>query len=217
MRTLVLIGAGLLLSGCNMVVTSTPLFTKADEDGAAQLKPGVWSGPTDASCTFDERAPLERWPSCANGDVVGDGAIAGYQDNGGKPVLVRSDDILAAGEPRVMQVHASTATLGPGVTVSGYFYLALRPTGTDDHGRIITFTAWPVLCGPPPADTPLTNNKIVLGTKHPLPGMVMDKDGNNCATGSTGALKNAAVASEKWATNDGGSVSASHWVRDGER
>jgi hypothetical protein len=216
MRTLVLIGA-LLLGGCNMVVTKTPVFTRADETGAARLRSGVWSGPTSTPCDFDEHAPLDSWPSCANGAVMGEGVIGGYQEKDGKRGLFQTDVVLAAGEPRVLQIDAGAVALGDGFSLSGYFYAALRPTKTDNQGRITAFTAWPVLCGPPPADTTMKNNKMVFGTRHPLPGLVMDKDGNNCATHSTNALRMAATASEQWATSDGGQPSASHWVRDGDR
>jgi hypothetical protein len=211
---LVLIGAALLLGGCNMVVTSTPLFSRADEAGAARLKPGVWEGTPDSGCAFDEKTPITTWPSCANGGVVGaDGRIGGYQ--GDPPTLSLNDTILAAGDPLVMQVHNSEAVPGSGLTLTGYFYIALRPTGADDQGRVTAFTAWAVQCGPPPPNPSANASKIELGTRQPLAGLVMDKAHTNCTTRSAAALHNAAKVSEQWAAS--GLSSTSHWLRGGVR
>jgi hypothetical protein len=214
MRYLVLLGAALLLGGCNMVVTTTPLFSKADEAGAARLKPGIWEGAPDSGCVFDEKTPVTTWPNCANaGIVTADGRIGGYQ--GDPPTLQLNDIVLAAGDPLVMQIHNSEVAPGSGLTLTGYFYIALRPTKTDEHGRATAFTAWAVQCGPPPPNPPANASKIELGTRQPLPGLVMDKAHTNCTTSSAAALHGAAKASEQWAAS--GLSSTSHWLRDGVR
>ena len=214
MRHLVLIGAALLLGGCNMVVTTTPLFSKADEAGAATLKPGVWEGTPDSGCAFDEKTPITTWPNCANGGVVGaNGQIGGYQ--GDPPTLQLNDIILATGDPLVMQIHNSEVVPGSGLTLTGYFYIALRPTRTDERGRATAFTAWAVQCGPPPPSPPPNATKIELGSHQPLPGLVMDKAHTNCTTSSVAALHNAAKVSEQWAAS--GLSTTSHWLRDGVR
>ena len=61
-----------------MVTTVDPLFTKADEADAPKLKPGVWAGPKSADCAFDERAAVDTWPACANGAIIGQGTLGGY-------------------------------------------------------------------------------------------------------------------------------------------
>lgn len=214
MRYLVLIGAGLLLGGCNMVVTATPLFSKADEAGAHGLKPGVWESAPDAGCVFDEKTPVTTWPSCANaGIVTADGQVGGYQ--GDPPTLQLNDIVLAGGDPMVMQIHAAEAAPGSALTLNGYLYIALRPTKTDERGRATAFTAWAVQCGPPPPNPPANATKIELGTKQPLPGLVMDKAHTNCTTSSPAALRDAAKVSERWAAS--GLSSTSHWLRDGVR
>lgn len=214
MHRLALIGALLLLGGCNMVITQAPLFTTADEAGAPPLRPGVWASTPDASCVFDERTPVSTWPSCANGGVTRDGSIGGFHDDGqSKSTLTMMDDVVAAGDPRVLQLHVGEAAPSADLSVSGYFYIALRATKTDDQGRITAMTSWPVLCGPPPPNSATTSGKMEFGTKAPFPGLVMDQDKTNCTTTSQAALRHAASASEQYSAG----VSPSHWVRDGEQ
>lgn len=214
MRSLVLIGAMLLLGGCNMVMTTQPMFSKADEAGAPRLKPGVWTSGGDASCPLDEKTPMATWPKCADGVVIGDGAIMASQTVAGRSATSTIDFVMAAGNPRVLQLHGIEMTPGSGLTLANYFYGALRPTKTDAQGMITGYTGWIVSCGPPsPPATDGAGGKPLVGTNAPLPGMTMEPDGQNCTAASPAAIRNAAAASEKWSS----STSASHWVRDGEK
>lgn len=218
MRNLLLICAALLLSGCNMVVTGTPVFDKADAAGAAPLKPGVWSAPTDPSCKFDETAPVDTWPECANGGVVADeNTLMGFQTQAGKRVLTSTDYVLAAGSPRVLQARFGDPTGAMGLPISMYLYLGLKPDSTDDQGEIIAYDAWFVLCGPPPPPGAVLDGKQVYGSLKPLPGLVMDQAHDNCSPASKDALRAAAGASEQWQGSDQQHPLAAHWVRAGQR
>jgi hypothetical protein len=213
---LLLILALLSLGGCNMVVTQTPMFTKADGAGAPGFRPGVWRGKSDAGCAFDETSPLDSWPSCANGALVDDDAISMIKTvNGERTVAARIGYVLTAGEPRILQLSVAGLTPGFGLSLSGYLYGGVQPTKTDDRGRIIAYTTWFVACGPPPSPVAGSSpNKIRFATLSPFPHLVMDKGGQNCTPISVAALRNAAVESAKL---PGDLPSQTRWVRDGDR
>src|SRR5690242_14029424 len=103
MRAALLILALLTLSACNVVVTRTPMFSVADEAGAAPMKPGVWAF-EDPACTFDETRPILQWPNCAGGAVIGPGFMMGHDNKGGRDQWERLPLVLARGDPRVAQV-----------------------------------------------------------------------------------------------------------------
>ena len=52
------------------------------------------------------------------------------------------------------------------------------------------------------------------GTLHPLRGLTMDADGNDCTTASQATARLAAKASQAWTKPD--SLNSDHWVRDGD-
>jgi hypothetical protein len=201
----------LALAACNTVTTTDPLFTRADEAGAPRLKPGVWAGPKTADCAFDEGSPIDTWPSCANGTVFGQGTLGDYDKVNGASVLTQTDYILAAGAPMILQVHD---TPGSGQDAADYLYAALRTVKRDDAGLVTGFGASPVLCGPPPPKNTAKDGKTIFGTLRPSPGMVMDKDGDDCTTDKVGSLRAAAAASEQWEPDD---ILNLHWVRDGDK
>jgi hypothetical protein len=220
MRRLLIVLGLLLLGGCNMVVTKTPLFAKSDTAGVPQLRPGVWIEQSGKPCDVDVSKPLADWPDCAKGAIVLDGKLGGYNvDANGKKTWTTTDLLMVGGAPRVMQVQMQDLDVkGLGDVPLGpmYLYMAVRPTKTDESGRITAYTAWPVLCGPPPppdVKTPAGGTRS--GTLQPLQGLTMDSDDNNCTTTSQGAVRAAAGASEKWTPPD--TLSVEHWVRDGDR
>ena len=211
---IVLIFALMSLGGCNMVITQTPMFTKADGAGAPGFRPGVWRGKADAGCVFDETSPLDSWPGCANGALVdGDALTMVKTVNGQAAPAAKIAYVLTGGDPRILQLSVGSLAPGLGLSLSGYLYGGVRPTKTDDQGRITAYTTWFVSCGPPPP--PSTNGtKISLATQAPFPGLVMDKDGQNCTPSSVAALRNAALESAKL---PGDVPSDTRWVRDGDR
>jgi hypothetical protein len=220
MRLLLALAVLLLLGACNMVVTKAPLFSKADTAGEAQLRAGVWRETQQQPCDFDETKPLAEWPGCASGFIVRDGQVGGYNtDAEGKRTWTSSELIVAGDEPRVIQVlMKDLGVKGLGELAFGpmYLYVAAHPTKTDAQGRIVAYTAWPILCGPPPppdAKGP-DGNATRMGTLRPLPGLTMDKDGNNCTTTSQQVVLAAAKASAQW---QGADTTEDHWIRDGIR
>ena len=218
-RRLLVVAALVLLGACNMVVTKEPVFSPADARGAPPMRPGVWAGEPGANCQLDEGKPLADWPSCANGFVVlDDHTIGDFTDQGGKHVWSTTDVVLAAGEPRVLQVHA---TSDDPLMPSAYLYAGFEPAKLDGAGRIVAGRAWFVICGPPPPPTKAPGpggadtQQQRVGTLHPFAGLTMDKDGVNCTPDSPAALQGAARQSrELTAPKD---VSGSHWVRDGDK
>ncbi|HWF75621.1 MAG TPA: hypothetical protein VN694_00465 [Caulobacteraceae bacterium] len=205
-----------LLGACNMVVTKEPVFGAADAAGAPVLRSGVWDGDPKPDCQVDESKPLSQWPSCANGFVVmDDHRVGNFNDQGGKHAWTTTNYVLAAGQPRILQLYfqAGADPMMP----TAYFYAAYRPTRFDDQGRIVAGRSWIVICGPPPAQPAAGNagGKQRTGTEHPFRGLTMDSDGNNCSPDTPAALRNAARESRPLtAPKD---ISGSHWVRDGEK
>ena len=179
------------------------------------MKPGVWALDADVSgdCKFNVAKPIEQWPECASGAIVGATSIGGYDHRDGKAIWTEEPFVLVAGDPRVGQMRFQE-TVKSGSSESGttlYGYLGIRPTKTDAQGRITAITYWIAQCGPP-APPPKDNEPPDFGTKSPLPGMVMAKGSSQCSTTSQDALRNAARASEAWADKP----MHAHWLRDGK-
>lgn len=229
LRVLAALAGLALLSACNVVQTTTPLFAAADEAGAPRLRPGVWQVFTSGDCTFDERQPIDKWPDCVGGAVVKPGEMIGYdkKDSGG--VWEHDPFILAAGEPRIGQIlmqetvgvgasaeasgGAAASASASGDGVSHFFgYAGVRPTKTDADGFITAVSFWPVMCGPPPPKN-AKGEEVAMGTLKPLPGMVMKPGDATCTTASQAALRAAAKASEAWKE----ASPAARWLRDGDR
>jgi hypothetical protein len=192
MRAWPVLCAALLLGGCNMAHTDHPLFTAKDTMGAPAFRPGVWADP-DPGCNFDPNLPVAKWPDCVHGDS------APKADPGASLLIV-------SGKPLIVQYGAK-----PGNDTPSYFYFAIEPLRLDAEGRIVAMKAWPVQCGPPHHE--VRSDKVHIGTRHPLPGMTMDPDGNNCTVASAEAVRAAAIPSRAWALSAG----AAYWVRDGDR
>ena len=107
---------------------------------------------------------------------------------------------------------------GANVTVTEkgpiYLFIAVKPTAQDGEARITKAEAWFIQCGPPPPKpkdgSPDTNDPKAYGTKHPLPGMVMDN--GECSPKDKAAVRGAAGPSRAWADP----VMEMRWVRGGE-
>jgi len=76
-----------------------------------------------------------------------------------------------------------------------YGYAGVRPTKTDAEGRIVAVSYWIAQCGPPapPSNKP---NELNLGTRHPLPGLVMKKGDPVCLASTAAAVWGSVKASE---------------------
>jgi hypothetical protein len=227
--TLIVVGLG-LLSACNVVMTKDPLFTQSDAAGAPSLRPGVWVFFKDTDCKVDESRPFTEWPDCAGGGLVtAAGNVKGRKANAPAGELEDNTFVLAAGDPRIMQLQVdvdlsvqadATATGDATASASSsaahsrpYGYGAVRPTKFDDQGRITAFTLWPIQCGPPPPKNK-NGEDVAAATLKPLPGIEMKPGDAVCTTRSVSALRNAAKASEAWAPQARGD---SHWIRDAQR
>ena len=220
LRTLAALAAVLLLGGCNLVVSETPVFTAADAAGAPPLKPGIWAAP-QPNCDFKPADPLAQWPKCAGGAAITPTAILAAVDPSSlmapdqpppasaKPPL-KVPYVLAAGDPRVMQIHF-VLPIDPAIKAAFFYFIALRPIAHDADGRIIDAEVWLVQCGPPP---PPSGKGAAADqgaiTDHPLPGMTVTK--GECNPTGKAAVLNAAQPSHAWA---GDQVGTLHWVRDG--
>jgi hypothetical protein len=213
MRLVLILASLALLGGCNVLLTKDPLFTKADEAGAARLRPGIWAEEIKPDCQVDTAQPLSAWPGCVNAFVVmDDGRFGSYEQHDGKPVWSETDIVTAAGDPMVFQMHLEGQQAGSPELV-GYAYGAVRPTKLDEAGRVIAEESWGVLCGPPPpADAKKPDGSTRYGTLQPFSGMTMDADGNDCVTTSPDAARAAAKASE--ALTSPANLTRDHWVRD---
>jgi hypothetical protein len=219
MRQLLAIACLLLLGACNMVFTTDPVFTAADAH-PPQLRQGVWQGvPTDEPCRFDQTRPVARWPGCANAFLVTADKLTSVDVNSaGKHTPSSLPYVLAGGSPAVLQVYdQKDSDSGESAQDKGYVYLGLKPTKTDQQGRITGFTAWSTLCGPPPPGDAKTSDgqHVRYGSLTPLRGLTMDKAENNCTTTSPDALRDAAAASVAWTKPE--SMIGARWVRDGAR
>ena len=192
-RAAAILALTLLLGGCNIVTSPTPLFTEADTVGGASLRPGVWLA-VDPKCRFDASAPLTSWPDCAGAVTV---------DREGRLFLDEKEPasiVLTGGDPMVLQVGAKEDQGG------GYSFYGVRPTRTRWDGRVVALSVWFVTCGPsPPDDAKNADGSKRFATLEPAPGLVVE--GNNCVAHDRAAVRAAVVASEK----DG--VLRYKWVR----
>jgi hypothetical protein len=220
LRALTLFAAALALGGCNLVVSEKPVFTAADAAGAPPLRPGVWSA-TQPGCDFKPSDPVAKWPKCAGGGVITAAAIMASVDtssggpDGQPPAVTKSPMtipyLLAAGDPRVMQVNVKPPAQAGGPP-SLFFFAALKPVARDPDGRITQAEVWAIQCGPPPPPKPAASADATDQggiTDHPLPGMKVT-DGM-CAPTDKAAVRNAATASRAWADQ----IGTMRWIRDG--
>jgi hypothetical protein len=204
----VLLAAAVLLAGCNVVVTPTPLFSASDHPAGAVPRPGVWRTEQKPDCAFDVAGPLANWPECAGGVALRDDGTAGYYDRAsGKPVWKTQPLLFVPGTPMIGQAQVMVA--GATFPISKpYAYVGVRPIRTDSAGRIVAMSIWPVQCGPPaPGDT-------LSMTKSLLPGLTAKPGDLACTTTDPAAIRAAAKASEPWAPE---TMRARWvWVREGE-
>jgi hypothetical protein len=203
-----LTAAALMLAGCNLVVTPSPLFSIADQGAAPQPRLGVWRADKKADCAVDPSRSVAEWPACAGGVILQAGGAARYYDHDGKPPGWKTQSLLfVPGTPMIGQAEVTVA--GDAFPLAKPFaYVGVRPTRTDDHGRIVAMAIWPVQCGPPaPGDT--------LGmTKSLLPGLHAKPADLACSTTDPVALRAAAAASQAWAP--GGLLGTWIWVRESD-
>jgi hypothetical protein len=171
MRILVLLLAGLLLSGCNLVTSDAPLFGPADLATGPSLKPGLWRW---QDCRKSPRADAAL--DCEGGEFVGPDGRLRYDDKtfvevaGGDPMILQ---VPQADEDGVLTVH----------------YAGARARAWDDQGRLTALQIWLVECGPPPPrrDSEKTGSWV---THRPTAGLEIRAD--NCVARTADAVRRAA-------------------------
>jgi hypothetical protein len=212
-RPLACLAMLILLTGCNLVITHTPMFAAADSAGAPVPRPGLWRMEMGDKCQVDETRPLKEWPNCAGGMVLGAGTVSYFDTNGAAPVWKTEPLILAAGQPIVGQV---TLNVSGDIKLTGgaFIYVGIRPTRLDEAGRLTQFEFWPVQCGPPTKDAgkyftdrPAVGVKVEPITADPQ----LDKSlGPVCTIGDPAVMRRVAAQSEAWVDHK----ATGRWVRD---
>jgi hypothetical protein len=213
MRGLAIVAAGMLLSGCNLIVSQTPLFSAKDAQGQAQMRPGVWSD-DGKTCDYDVAAPVDSWPACANGWVVQtDGhVLAPHKHGDPRASWTQFPYLIVKNDPPVMQVRMQVdqGAINPQI----YIYTGMRILKSDTEGRVTAYKMWPVLCGPPPPPDPHAKGFPGL-THEPVKGVVVDEKQQVCTATTQAPVRFSAGPSEAWNGHDDNT--SGHWVRDGDR
>lgn len=214
MRLLAILAAAMLLCGCNMITSPNPLFSQADVQGQGQLRPGAWAIESK-DCAFDIKQPVERWPSCAGGWIVGPGEVAAPRRSGDPmSAWLHYPYRIVAGDPPVMQLHVR---LNEEVETAPliYVYLGLEVRKSDAEGRVTAYRIWPALCGPPPLSGGTPNYGAL--THEPVPGVVLDEKTGDCTAATQAPVRASAKLSPAWTPANDDNSDRAHWVRDGDR
>ena len=86
---------------------------------------------------------------------------------------------------------------------------------TDAEGRVVEYRTWQALCGPPPPPNPNGQNSAVLTDKL-LPGLVAEKDKQDCIASDKAPVLASVKQSEAWKDKDSHDPDTARWVRDGD-
>lgn len=211
LKLLMIAAAGLLLQACSVVSSEKPLFTAADAAAAPGLRPGVWVMLEPGCKDFDAARPTSEWPECAEHIIVTPTTLGGESKQRDGSMKAESlTYLLAAGDPRVMQL---TAPADRKPDEPAYLYLGVRPLKTDKDGRITEGRIWLALCKEPPnPDRPLDQPK-----GPPLPGLKMLPKDAGCLADAPGPVRNAVKQTERWLSRPGYEETnlLVSWVRDG--
>lgn len=193
------------LAGCNQLVSKEPWFQP--DPSAPGLRDGIWRG-VEADCAFDESAPVQRWPDCADALVVKDGKPVGTPPARADEATAKSMDrnlIWAPGNPVILQMESRSKSKD-GKSERSFDYYGANADAQDPAGRITTISIWPIVCGPLGEDERVT--------KHPWPGLTVA--GDNCTAASAETVREAARHSLKLMVEKGARPQF-RWVRDGAR
>ena len=211
------LGLLVALSGCNTVHSPKPLFRAEDVDSAEPLRPGLWllhnvlDGVLDDDCRFNPGKPLRKWPACAHWMLVREADVLQLDRGGAEDRWQSAIYVLAAGQPRVLQVTARFWSADAGAQGAEQSdYSGLAPTAHDEAGRITAYRAWDAQCGPRDHTAYPENSGSHPTTLEPLPGLVMDENGQSCAAKDQAAVRRSVDASESWDVDH----LEARWVRD---
>ena len=193
----------LTLGGCNAVVSDRPFFTQ--DPSAPALRNGLWRA-VEADCRFDERKPVERWPTCADWGVIRDGEalsfVADAPEKRAPKQWVTERYVVVPGAPLILQQSCA----GGEGSEPLYCYAGVRILARDSSGRVTQVEAWNVSCGPIAEGDRVTNA--------PWPGLSVR--GDNCLPDSADAIRGAARRTLEL-TGTGMPSTRMRWVREGHR
>ena len=198
MRMILACALALATGACAVVGSETPLFSAADARGQPVLRAGVWAMPVE-ECSFQPTGDPARWPSCANATLVSREAFTELRSEAGaRPDRMRY--VLAAGDPRILQVQAPNGETDP-----AYVYAGLRPLRTDAKGRITEARVWMALCEQPRKGD---------GLSGPLPpGLTRREGAKSCSATDQQAARDAVLRTEGW-LEDADMAVVARWLRD---
>ncbi|HEU5482034.1 MAG TPA: hypothetical protein VFU80_02920, partial [Sphingomicrobium sp.] len=137
-----LLPLSLVLAGCNMVISETPMLSERDR---ASLLPrdGLWLG-NDPDCQFDSARPETEWPECALWVIVRKSG-GEMQLTDGKGQTQRIGGLFVSGNPAIVQGEWIDDAKDPTKAYYGFYGLEPRNRGPD--GRFTLTSVWPVACG----------------------------------------------------------------------
>jgi len=206
---LLLVGAS-VLSGCNQLVSKEPWFQP--DPAASVLRDGVWRI-EKADCVFDETAPVQRWPDCADWVVLKDGKpVALPPKREGANNSADGSLVWSPGDPLILQAeHLSKSEDGKPERI--FTYTGVQVDARDPAGRITKVTTWPVICGPlTEGKYPETAGENV--SSQPWPGLTVAE--GSCTAESASAVRGAARLSyREGAIKE--NLGRFKWVRDRAR
>ena len=194
--------AAAALSGCDLVVSKTPLISPADTRGAVMPREGWWVR-VDDTCRFDSRKPVRRWPDCVDRALVRSdptssfNAVQGFNVERG--VWESYPFLMTPGDPQLIQYEDAR----DGWSV--YYYYGLKPVARGEDGRMTEALVWFALCNQGDADADA--GAEAKDRKLP-PGLSPDGDTGNCIAADVAAVRAAIVAGQ------GADSPRLRWVRD---
>ena len=183
---IVLLGAMVLLSACNIAVSKKPMFAESQRSATLLLEDGLWMH-SDKDCAVDTAKPRAEWPKCGDWIIVAANRAVGTSDM--KPDEPTQDIFLVDGTPPLIQANVRINDKD-----AFYAFVVVEPTYSPAR-RIVAVNAWPVRCGIQDAPD---------GKVKPWPGFNKD-----CQPDSIATLRKAARKSQA----DPSGVITWTWVR----
>jgi hypothetical protein len=197
-RIVLAILAAAALSGCELVVSKTPLIALADTQGAVMPREGWWIL-VDDTCRFDARKPVRRWPGCVDSALVRPGATQGFSAVQGfnveRGVWESYPCLMTPGEPQLIQCEDRRDE------GSVYYYYGLKPVKQDEGGRMTEAMVWFAQCGQ-------SDEAAEAKARRASEGLSPDGETGNCIAADAAAVRAAVVASQ------GADSPHLRWVRD---
>jgi hypothetical protein len=186
-RILLMTLAAAALSGCDLVVSKTPLISPADTRGAVMPREGWWVR-VDDTCRFDARKPVRKWPRCLDSALVRPAVTAGFNAVQGFNTELGAWEsypfLMTPGDPQLVQYEDRR----DGWSV--YYYYGLKPVTRDKEGRMTEALIWFAQCN-------RSDDAIGGEVAEPRlpPGLSPDGETNDCTAADVATVRAAVVAS----------------------